>query len=1538
MLRCTECRPLILDHLFGLLDAPEIAAVAAHLSTCPACASERAEAAKVHGLIAQAAKIAFPAVRFEAPDARTAAAKSAASLAKTSPMVCNAIAAPLPSLETRTPVTPAAKNQRSSRHGGATKAPSGTGSRIALFLPWAVAAAVLVAVPGTIVPVSNLLKNAEVARRDASESTARAAEALRVFESTGREVDIQRAAAHNALVAAKQAHDGLLAKWVADEKIAAQTQDTRKLTWEVMKPAAVQPGAPNEFLLVINNRGNTPSGHVVAEFRDQTDAVIHSQPIDQDRDREHPIRLPAGAWTKLKPDSELFLVVSRVDDKTNERTVLQDKVRLLGPVFTTVLTTDKPTYWPGETVRFRSLTLDRVTFTPPNREQLLHYELRGPNGALVRSGTSNGTLNGSTDMVRVIEGKVTPVMGPDNNPVRGVGAGEFSLPMRAPEGEYTLIMRELPNPSGNPSVIPFPVTRTIRVESGTPEVFNKRITFGAASYVAGDTVEAWVEMKHKDQPVVGAQVLSAIAVIDNQVLEVVDLQPRPTDDKGRTSFQFVLPAAIAQGDARLKVVVRGKNGNDFVEEPVANRIPVVGPNLVVEFFPEGGDLVAGVPCRVYVRATTPSGLPVDISGTITDGRRAIANVETVRSNDVRGMNRGLGVFTFTPELGIPVWLKLASPTGAYSPLLVPENDTFPSVPAAVLGAPLVTASRTGFQLPEVTHDGVVMTVPDPVTTPGKPIRVHLRSVGRERKLVVGAYTRGRLSDTQSITATPGRVAEVRLLANADPRGGVVRVTVFEDVDQVVGQPKEDLKPVAERLIFRRPGDGLNLSFTTGPRTDNPGGFLPNSRIGLNLTATDEKGNPAAAILYAAVVNSAVASDAKDRLLTTHFLIAGEVSTPDSMEYADFLLTDHPKAAESLDLVLATQGWRRFAEQVPAGYARKPVAPSQEQANLLVCNGQYMTSVEPTSFKDHQKIRDLYWPRYEAAVRSLDAAKAAADAADADRTGAEGIQKLAAEANEARLLARAKAEQAEAAIVPVERFRETGWFAVGGFGLLAVMLGVAAFARPTGRLPLGISTMGAVGIVAFLVVALGTADQTHAAGTNNDAVGIPVARFELEPAVAPAPHARQGGEPKGGGARELETVVTGATGSDKDPNGFKAKTGAARDEQSLSDGKPQGPMAPQLGGVAGGGGGIGGSPMGFNQIPSNNGSQGGKGPGATPPGVMTVAPGFMKNLYPYAGGLNRFGPPRQAPADSDARPTAGAAAVPASPPTAKAPGGKPNAATLNAVLGEGGSQQQADSNRIMGEGGWQPRNAKKEISENELPDSGGHTFFRGRKDLGQDALAKFGAARRAGFLFMKGEAKADADAKERKADAEQYWGDVEKAKDFANKRSQDIQLHLREGLRQLKVQEEAQKQSLQDRSTEKAAMAPPAPGRNGAVAVPAETRAIYRVGTAVPTTHPLVVREYAAPRPGMAKAGKGEASPYEADTVLWQPVIVMPATGKLTLPVQLGSASGGYEVIIAGHTLDGRIGAVRGIIPIGEPLPANVNPSVPPAGNDLPNKP
>ncbi len=108
---------------------------------------------------------------------------------------------------------------------------------------------------------------------------------------------------------------------------------------------------------------------------------------------------------------------------------------------------------------------------------------------------------------------------------------------------------------------------------------------------------------------------------------------------------------------------------------------------------------------------------------------------------------------------------------------------------------------------------------------------------------------------------------VSLMAGNDPRGGVVRITVFEEGDE-----KQDLTPAAERLVFRKPGEVLNPTCSvrrkrrhrrkcldpvkvtpvavpamsavpTAGAIAPPAGptVVANSPIDLSITATDEKG-------------------------------------------------------------------------------------------------------------------------------------------------------------------------------------------------------------------------------------------------------------------------------------------------------------------------------------------------------------------------------------------------------------------------------------------------------------------------------------------------------------------------------------------------------------------------------------------------------------------------------------------------------------------------------------------------------------------------
>src|SRR5207253_2883744 len=152
------------------------------------------------------------------------------------------------------------------------------------------------------------------------------------------------------------------------------------------------------------------------------------------------------------------------------------------PVYATMLVTDKASYRPGDRLYFRSLTLDRITFRPPSREQKLQYALRkqdDPSKVIE-------VLTGSTRIVKEAGGVVETVTDIDGEPIRGVGCGAFVLPATLADGDYVLSLTELPGPNGTPPVMAYPVTRTVKVRSGAPERFTKKIGFSKPTFATGE--------------------------------------------------------------------------------------------------------------------------------------------------------------------------------------------------------------------------------------------------------------------------------------------------------------------------------------------------------------------------------------------------------------------------------------------------------------------------------------------------------------------------------------------------------------------------------------------------------------------------------------------------------------------------------------------------------------------------------------------------------------------------------------------------------------------------------------------------------------------------------------------------------------------------------------------------------------------------------------------------------------------------------------------------------------------------------------------
>jgi hypothetical protein len=78
---CNDCQSRMLDCVYGLLDGPDAEAVRAHAADCQACSTALAEADRLQGLFGRAARLSFDAVRFEAP--RAEAVRPATGSSKT---------------------------------------------------------------------------------------------------------------------------------------------------------------------------------------------------------------------------------------------------------------------------------------------------------------------------------------------------------------------------------------------------------------------------------------------------------------------------------------------------------------------------------------------------------------------------------------------------------------------------------------------------------------------------------------------------------------------------------------------------------------------------------------------------------------------------------------------------------------------------------------------------------------------------------------------------------------------------------------------------------------------------------------------------------------------------------------------------------------------------------------------------------------------------------------------------------------------------------------------------------------------------------------------------------------------------------------------------------------------------------------------------------------------------------------------------------------------------------------------------------------
>lgn len=533
------------------------------------------------------------------------------------------------------------------------------------------------------------------------------------------------------------------------------------------------------------------------------------------------------------------------------------------PRYRTRIWTDRRNYRPGETVRYRSVSLARFSLAV-DRELPLAFEVLGPGGAVLPGSHREGVTE------------------------HGVGNGAFTLPPDLEPGVYRIRCECLDATSPE-------AWTAFRVGGERKPPFRAEVAFERTAYRPGDTLVAHVEASDAEDKPLADQALRAMVVVDGRRIATETLR---TDAQGRGRLEAHLPDRIDLGRGHLEFTLDETPADDL--PPVRRPIPIDLARIDVRFFPEGGHLIAELENRVYFAASMPDGRPVEISGRIVDGSdNSIVGVQTLHG--------GMGSFTFTPHGGEHYALRIDEPT---------QIENRPKLPRVSVSQKVLLTTGVG------------------VFEAGKPLAFNVRATESGLPLVASAWCRGVPVGRSPLVAAEG--ANSVVIDLEERVAGVIRLTVY---DYSSNPPV----PVSERLVYRRPARRVELE------VDGPDAARPGDRVGLNIVATDEDGEPTGAILGVAVAQSGgISESAPPADLPAAFLLLGEVETADRLEELEdtsAMLEPTQGSATALDLLLGTQGWRRVEPAEPRAGLAQSDEPTRTDARGQAPEADLVASTE-----------------------------------------------------------------------------------------------------------------------------------------------------------------------------------------------------------------------------------------------------------------------------------------------------------------------------------------------------------------------------------------------------------------------------------------------------------------------------------------------------------------------------------------------------------------------------------------------------------------
>jgi hypothetical protein len=351
-----------------------------------------------------------------------------------------------------------------------------------------------------------------------------------------------------------------------------------------------------------------------------------------------------------------------------------------------------------------------------------------------------------------------------------------------------------------------------------------------------------------------------------------EVQAKISLEPGQSKGSFYLPTTLNSGTYTIRAYTNWMKNFDadyFFEKKITIVNTVKNPEsltpkdsigFAIDYFPEGGNLVIDVPCKIGFKATDSKGKGIDFLGfVITETGDTVTRF--------RPFKFGMGSFLLKPL----------------------SNHTYKTVIVSTEGK-MISKS-----LPEIYNNGYVMNLTDK-RDGNLRIAVYRKKMSGEQnteQVVLAAHTRQVL-----------HIAEEKIIDNSDSTiflidktkigQGITHFTIFNASG----------KPVCERLFFIKPTTAITLNVKSDQDF-----YTTRHKVNLTVNAQYILNKKTAINLSASVFNLDTLQGADQPDIVDYMWLMSDLKG--DIEMPRFLFYQRSRVEIATDNLMLTQGWRRF---------------------------------------------------------------------------------------------------------------------------------------------------------------------------------------------------------------------------------------------------------------------------------------------------------------------------------------------------------------------------------------------------------------------------------------------------------------------------------------------------------------------------------------------------------------------------------------------------------------------------------------------------